>query len=325
MRNLDRTVGDEYDLFVCALGYESRSRFIAESQSVKARRRIAMGFPIQQVLHYRDNSRWFDGAGFQIPVLYDHEVKAYFEQACKSLVRDQHPLRVCCDISSMSRYRIAVLVDSLRCLKSQNAVCADFVYASATFTAAPQLLFANSHVGPVLPSFAGWTAEPELPVSAIVGLGYEPDKALGAVEHLQASEVWTFEPVSMVTEFTGALYDANRTLLGFVPQTHRLQYRLERPYTLFQTLHALIGSCLRSSNPVILPFGPKLFSLISLLVASSYTDAAVWRVSASVHEVPIDRPASGFITGLAAEFLAGPDAEQVDPASCGPGAPTSDG
>ena len=105
----------------------------------------------------------------------------------------------------MSRYRIAFILDILRSLGPDVSVSVDFLYAIAQFTSPPAPLLANTHVGPVTPSFAEWTTEPELPVSAIVGLGYEPDKALGAVEHLQASEIWLFEPLSHIPEYTGSV------------------------------------------------------------------------------------------------------------------------
>ena len=303
VKSLEAASQDEYDLLVCTLGYESRARFIAETQNVRARYKVALGFKAQQVLRFEENERWFEAAEFDVAVLDEEYVGSHLQQVCVEALRDKRSLHVCCDISSMSRYRTAIVVDTLRTLRPGIEVTADFLYAIAKFTPPPEPLFANVHVGAVLPSFAGWTVEPELPVSAIVGLGYEPDKALGAVEHLQASEIWTFEPVSSIPEYTDALRRANRTLLGFVPERCRLQYQVERPYTLFSSLQALASSCLRSSNPVILPFGPKLFTLASLLVACSYTDVAVWRVSAGIHEPPADRQADGLVTGLSIEFV----------------------
>lgn len=303
VQTLKTSSGDEYDLLLCTLGYESRARFIAETQALYARRKIAFGFKAQQVLRFDANESWFKAAGFDVIMLDEEDVRAHLQQTCLAAIRDKRSLRLCCDISSMSRYRIAVVVDTLRALGPDLEVAVDFLYAIAKFTPPPEPLFANVHVGPVLPSFAGWSAEPELPVSAVVGLGYEPDKALGAVEHLQASEIWTFEPVSSIPEYTASLHQANRTLLQFVPEKCRLQYQVERPYTLFSALRALASSSLLSSNPVILPFGPKLFTLVALLVGCSYADIAVWRVSAGIHEPPIDRQAHGFVTGLSVDFV----------------------
>jgi hypothetical protein len=302
----DRNAG-EYDLLICALGYESRSRFIAETQDLRAKERLAIGFPRQQVLRFAENRHWFGRAGFEVAVVEDEQLRSRLDTALAMAKRDSRELRVCCDISSLSRLRIAMVVDAARSFSSVSKVRLDFLYAAPTFSPPPEPLFANGHVGPILPSFAGWTAEPELPVSAIVGLGYEPDKALGAVEHLQAGEVWTFEPVSAIAEFTQALHDANGTLLDFVPLERRLRYRLERPFTLFSALQSLAGSCLRSSNPVILPFGPKMFTLASLLVACRYTDLAVWRVSAGLHEIPVDREANGIVLGLSVDFTFEPE------------------
>jgi hypothetical protein len=144
-------------------------------------------------------------------------------------------------------------------------------------------------VGPIAPEFSGWWSEPDLPTAAIVGVGYEQDKALGAIEHVQPSEVWLFFPRSPVAEYTSALEYANRSLIEKVKRERgkMLHYDVDAPYALFADLESLVAGLSSRANCILLPFGPKLFALSSLLVACVHREAAVWRVSGA--EQPTDR------------------------------------
>jgi hypothetical protein len=95
---------------------------------------------------------------------------------------------------SLTRSRLAAVLDNLRSPILSRAFSVDFFYTLAQYDPPPQEVALNSHVGPVTPAFAGWTNNPDRGLAAIVGLGYEEDKALGAVEHVQAVEIWTYAP-----------------------------------------------------------------------------------------------------------------------------------
>src|SRR5947207_11718086 len=106
---------------------------------------------------------------------------------------------------------MAILMDSIRKHFTFPGLGVDFLYSLASFSEPPKSQPVNTHVGPISPPFAGWWTEPDRPTAAVVGLGYEEDKALGAVEHLQPGEVWVFTPQSVVAAYSPALDFANRT------------------------------------------------------------------------------------------------------------------
>src|SRR5437870_2971770 len=113
VKSLEASSQDEYDLLLCTLGYESRARFIAETQNARARYKAALGFKAQQVLRFEENKKWFEAAGFDVVVLDEEDFGAHLRQVFVGALRDKRSLHVCCDISSMSRYRTAVVVDTL--------------------------------------------------------------------------------------------------------------------------------------------------------------------------------------------------------------------
>jgi hypothetical protein len=287
----------DYDIFIATVGYERRARYIAERFEPKAKIQVACGFRDQRVLEYPNNSHFFESRGFDIEHRPDSEYQEWIRVVLDRLPADRRSLRLIIDISSVTRFRIATLLVLLREYR-RASLTVSFVYSLAAFTPPPELAQANSHVGPVTPEFAGWWEEPDRALVAVVGLGYEEDKALGAVEHLQAAEVWTFVPESEVAAYSPALIDANRTLLEGVPPSQQLTYRVQDPLDCFAKLESLTFGLTQEKNPILLPFGPKIFSLCSLLIGLLNPSIPVWRVSAEGQEAPVNREASGFVYGL---------------------------
>lgn len=293
-----------YDAIFCSVGYEERARYVASVLQVISERRYAVGFDIQRELEYENNRLFFLEQNFTVTTVRDQEfseeVNRYFREV--TAVDKEAPFRLLIDISSLSRYRLATYIDVLVRHFEEHAFIVDFVYTLAAYDPPVSSLAPNSHVGPVLRSnFTGGWDEPDRAVSAIVGLGYEPDKALGAVEYLEASDVWTFTPQSKEEAYTEALKIANASLLEDVSKEHQFTYLVQDPLDCFLTLEAVVGGVMRERNAVLLPFGPKLFALCCLLVGCIHP-VAIWRVSAQGGEPAINRRSSNRVYGLRAAF-----------------------
>ncbi len=298
-----------YDLFIATVGYEQRSLFIAERMPFQSKQKVALGFATDHVFSYEQNSIQFHEFGFTVEHLGDDEYTNRLAFWIKSAIQDvgDRKARIAVDISSQTRVRLAMLLRCLSEVSTHEGIGVDFLYALAKYSPPPAHSHPNTHVGPVIPAFSGWFTQPERPLAAVVGLGYEEDKALGAVEHVQASEIYTFTPVSPVAEYTPALEQANNTLLRLVPASNRFQYSVSDPLSIFVQLESFVFGVTRALNVVLLPFGPKLFSLCSMLVGLLHPEIAIWRVSGS--DDLVDREASGQIMGLTVEFR--PEADRV--------------
>jgi hypothetical protein len=295
----------QYDAFVAAVGYERRARFVAEELGIQAFAKIACAFPDRKVHHYTENYNWFTESGYVVEETTDDCFSEWFENLLRRIDGNSSSKhRICIDISSLNRTRLAIMVDRVRKLSCETTVMVDFLYSLAEFSPPPSQLSPNRHCGPVLRSFAGWTVEPEHPPVAILGLGYERDKALGAAEHIQAAKVWAFVPESPILRYTDAVRRSNRILLESIPSAYQLIFPVHRPADCFVLLESFMHRLTSSSSPVIFPLGPKIFSLCALLVACLYPDIAVWRISSGPEGEAVDRFPSGLVCGLRAEFPA---------------------
>jgi hypothetical protein len=291
----------EYDIAIATLGYESRSSYLAKHLDPKASVKVAAGFKDRHVLHYLDNRAWHIGAGYKVKEVDDVQYRSW----CADIINRIRPrrgatARFWVDISSVSRLRMAILLESMR--SARFPIVADFFYAIAKFSNPEPSIGPNCHVGPVTTMFSGWS-DPSRQAVAIVGLGYEQNKALGAVEHIQATDVWTFIPHSEIREYTNALFEANSILLEKIPKQRQVEYFVERPFDCFVILESLVNRIAETQVPVLFPFGPKIFSLCAMLVGCIHSmRVAVWRVSAGQYETALEREPKGSYCGLRVAF-----------------------
>jgi hypothetical protein len=303
-----------YDLAIATIGYEDRSSYFWRTVRPTAASLFAFGFAENEVLSFEKNLAFYNEAGFSVDRPDGAQYRTAVEAALLASAPDRDVTRVVIDISSLTRDRIAVACECFEEHASRRAVEVDFVYYLAAFQRPGKRIKQNAYAGPVLPSFAGWWRYPELPVAAVIGLGYEEHKALGAVELLQVPEaIWTFMPESTVKEYDAELLIANRELLKRVPKDHRVTYAVEDPFRTYKGLAALRQSISDLYNVVLLPFGPKIFGLASILVGLADHHTAVWRISAGIHAKPREAYAHGEPFGLRVTFRSwSSDEESVD-------------
>lgn len=188
--------------------------------------------------------------------------------------------RIAIDISCMSRPTMAAAFQAVLESAEQRPVWMDVLYVVAEFTAPPDVLPPNEDIRPINDWFAGWPTNATASTSLLVGLGYEKNKASGACEYFDAGETWVFVPQSAVGAYEAAVVSNNEDLLARARRRdHMTTYRVERPTETFGLLAGTVSRVVPEMNPVLLPFGPKVFFALSLLVAAVYREAGVWHVT----------------------------------------------
>lgn len=299
IRTGTRTSSADVDVFIAACGYEGRARAAAQEFHSMAKKRLAIGFTSQHELEYEANSGWFESAGFDFIEVSDDAFREAVDQYLLQCASGRSVMDIEVDISCFNRFRLAHLVDALRSLPTQE-VKVTFRYSIAEFTPPVEDTAPTVTVEPVIPQFAGWTTRPDRPPAAIVGLGYEPNKAIGIVDHLEINNAtWAYYPLGPIPEYYQRVLGANQSLLDIIQADGRCQpYDLNEPAQLFSEMNSLVDMLKPHFNVVLIPFGPKLFALVTLLVASSHDDVGVWRVSSGSLEAPVNRKPSEHIVSV---------------------------
>lgn len=292
----------DWDVLVGAVGYEHRSRHVPLRWAEGSRIRLASAFDTHRTLSYADNWAALADGGFDIEEHAEGEIRQWlYKRLLEVQARRHSPLRLAIDVSSFSRSRLAELVLAAADIATMRDVAIDFGYAPATFMPPAEADTVIEVLGPVVPEFAGWTDEPGMPTTCIIGLGYEPERAVGALEYLEPVGAWAFTPTGVDDRYDHSLEKANETVWDANPRPVRIVYGVHQPLWTFVQLESLVFGLKRMTRPVLVPFGPKIFAAMCLLAALSHQpQTAVWRVSGGKSEQPVDRKAIGPVHHISA-------------------------
>jgi hypothetical protein len=300
-RQLNELPSDGYDAVLATLGYERRSREVP-LQLREASVRLAPAFVGQHVGSYDSNRDQLLAA--------QYDVKAVDEGAFPQLVRTflrnadeaaEGPTpRVAIDISSMSRWRIAAVVEELTQPEPLGDLIVDLLYAPASFQDPARTDTPILNVEPVSPYLAGWWDDLDQPLAAIIGVGYELEHASSAIDRLEPEETYVFVPQGDDPRY---LAEVERSNQGLLQQSRDIQqsltYTVTDPYQTFQAIETLVRRLRANERIALVPLGPKIFAACASLVCSLHHPAAqLIRVSANERRDPIDSQADGTICGL---------------------------
>ncbi len=304
-----------YAALVCSVGYETRSSFIPRSLQKRCGQIWAYGFETHQVIKFGENRSWLEAHGvyFQEPEpayqkhlsMQVHQLVDTWTKEAKNGSSPSETLRLAVDISSMSRERLAktilaILDETILTVLDDVgiAIQIDWLYAPARFSAAELAEDGPVSVNRAIAGFEGWTDDPTKPAVCILGTGLEGDLALGAIERLEPAETWGFTPKGYDVEYDAEFDRRNAQLLSSFGEGHLVQYAVDQPFATILQLDALVERLRSDYRVVIVPLGPKIFALASLLLARVFEDLTIWRLSADYNRVPHDRVAAGPIVGL---------------------------
>ncbi|MDR5907567.1 hypothetical protein [Franzmannia qiaohouensis] len=205
------------------------------------------------------------------------------------------------DISSMPKKIMADFF--LACLNAGFSLLRlRIIYAIAHFSKPGEKVYANRSIEPVHELFSGWSTPEPKPISLILGLGYEPHKAEGAAEFFEPSEQWLFKPTSSIGEYLDQVEDNNKNLLKDEEGRKLITYSVNDPEKTFGQLGMAVNYLLKKTNPVLLPFGPKIFFLMCLIYGYLYKELGVWDIHGEADNQNNEVQSSGVIVGMEVVF-----------------------
>ena len=223
-------------------------------------------------------------------------------------------VRVFIDVSCMTRKDMAVAIDEIFSpeRESLSQITVALGYVISKFTPPASGGSYNEDIKPISQRFAGWPDDPYAPTSIVLGLGYEAAKAEGANEYFDAQETWVLFPESPIVEFDNEVESNNRQMVGKARRESRLvSYPVDRPMQTFFHLNSLVQDLSERSNLLILPFGPKIFAALSLMVAVLNPSVGVWHATGDTDLPSDDHEASDHFVAVEVTFAVADDEQRV--------------
>ncbi|OZC97517.1 hypothetical protein CH275_25705 [Rhodococcus sp. 06-235-1A] len=197
-------------------------------------------------------------------------------------------LRFAIDISSMDRDRLAGTVLALM-VDQVEEIEIDFYYSCADFDEKLVGSEGPIHVNRPISGFEGWTSTPDLPLACVLGLGFEHNLALGALETLEPTDAYLFVASGVDDRYDHIVMDRNSALIEGVTE-NIYQYSVRSPMRTALAVESIVHSLVRSRRVILVPIGTKIFALACFLVGVAYGDElAVWRLSADSARTPENR------------------------------------
>lgn len=319
---LDQTIQSK--LFDISVGYicsETRSIHVLKRSHHRCMSRI-MFFSSEEDPSAKDIYPTWSKKANLIPLnMKDGELldDAWEEGFCELLKLPGHrtkPLSILLDISSMPRCVMAGVMATLDDFTTNNSEINIVVaYCLAKYSPPSDRYFANKKVKPIHHHFTGFSLDPGLPVAAVVGLGYEKGKALGAVEYIQSANSWIFIPVSEEKKYYKKVEQHNQTILKSVSERQKFVYSVHSPIHVLSKLESLVSILVSTHKAVLLPFGPKIFFFCSLLTSLVHKRCAVWDVSGESTKSKADVSPSAFVMCLEFSMKGSDDSEDGERSS----------
>ena len=285
---------ESFDLLVTVCGYEERSQYVSRV-SASAARHVAIDYHSPGMGAYNANRSTLEST--------DAELHAE-EQALEAIqlaVAAGSRMRV--DISSMRRSTIAAVVDALQSAHGERDI--QFVYSPAAYEASAGAVadHLTLSAGPVSDAFRGDLRPSSVPVGLVAGLGLEPHRIMGLTELLEPDEVWAFVASSDDARFQQDARRVNQLTLED-PHTRTVTYDIRSVAETYLAVDSLVFAAAPRRRLVLAPSGPKMFTLVCLLVAASQREhrPAVWRVGPAAAENPTPLEAAGDVVAAEVNF-----------------------
>jgi hypothetical protein len=302
----EEIISSVYDIAIVALGYERRSSHLATILRTAPHYRYAIPFETHRELSFDANCKALSKLRYEKVTASESQLAEWatrtIDQVSENTVADK--LHICIDISSFTRLRLAYLLEGIVSSNAKGkSLEVDFVYTPAQYTKPPRESEGATVCGPVSSFFAGWPSDPELPVAAIIGLGYEREKAVGAYEYLEPTSTALVKPVSHDPRYDSSVKSANESLFLDQNSAEVFTYPIDHAAECVELVNALVQRYQKDHRVITVPFGPKLFALCCMIVACvNYPRIGVWRISADCNSNIRDQVASEYTVALKVVF-----------------------
>jgi len=297
--NWDSSITDEtsYDFFVSALSNDERSKHFASAFEGRCSRKVVVAGLNSQ----SDTIGEFERLGFSIVEL------SAFEQYLKKIEHiDDAGVSILIDISCMARDVMSSVLATVLSIFSQTSIKLRVKYTIASYSVPPVDISANEGIEAVHSDFSGWSYADSKPTSLVLGLGYEPFKAEGASEYFEPYDQWVFVPESPVIEYLPKVVQNNQELISRSDAENKtIYYKVDDPEMTFGQLEQVVSLLSQSTNPVLMPFGPKILFFLCLIQSLCHPEVGVWHITGNHPEEVGNGAASEYSCGFECVFSSG--------------------
>lgn len=265
----------DFDLLFYGLGFETRSTHLASK--LRARHCVALKLPFIDVHNYKKNVRFAETRKHTVV----QDPLSYSVSGALAQYRDPSGIKVGFDVSSLNR---AVLFDYLlqfaKYLHPGDQLTV--LYSPAAYSAPDWKFPQLESFGPISNYFTSFNSDPSLPLSLMLGLGFEPGVSMGIISQLEPRLTYCLWGSGADVRFDRTVKKANFDFRFPGYPTKAVRYLLNDPRGSFDLMEGITYGLMRDFNVIVVPLGPKIFSVLAgLLAMKHFGKVSVWRAQYS--------------------------------------------
>jgi len=269
---------EKIDCFIAACGYQPRCYYLAEKIQRSIKNKYLLTINEEDHKQNRCNHlEIFSGFDFKNYSTNLNESKVIEKMLFDICDLSTEKLNMVIDYSCMPKKWYALIIDSIN--RNNFRAFSINLYLSYTPKTFERKTGKNDvdYFGPIL--FNRDTLKDRKPVSMIAALDANHESIMEAIATIKPQKILAFIPqCAHDPEYTRLVINNNKALLDRLDSNSIITYDADRP----EEINSLLTSyCLDqriASEVMIIPQGPKTFSMMALLLSVRYPDVKLWEI-----------------------------------------------
>lgn len=285
----EQALSEQFDLFIYAIGYEKRASFVRSCEPASLNY-LAIDYLCANKGAYNANLAESEKHEDTAIAYKGREVSDSLTKVLDQLFDDgKRPhKRIGLDISCLDRTLMSyVMVCLLNYLSKRDTIT--FLYTPSKFVEPELYLTPLKRFAPAIPELSGMVGNPYKNRALIMGLGYEYGAALNVLNILEPQFSQIYYPIGDDPRFLPHVKSANFEFEFGLSNYNVSSYQLNDAVTMHGQMRDMIYSLLPNFTIMIVPFGPKLFSALGILLCiNNDKDCSFMRYSVQEpEEIPL--------------------------------------
>lgn len=289
-----------FDAFIAVSGYESRSSFLSTQINTSSiSKKIVLAFAEKKELLYREiNDKKFRELGFTFVDAPSHNPQQ-LPDIMDSIVEDinKDDINILIDYSSMPKIWYSEILNYFNSQEDLTNVNLWFSYSPSSFIKSISSI-SNKYHDPIKPA-----ALSNKPIALILGLGYEKGRTEDISKQLNAQVTYAFYANPSIDDrYVNEVLSNNESILKKISSEQIIPYTIFDLNSVSETLTQLCINLRMDHQILLVPVGPKPFTLMCFILASRYPDIKICRVSTIINSAATDHAAHGELLIYKVEF-----------------------
>jgi len=269
---------EQIDYFIAVCGYQPRCYFLASKLGLNAAAKFLLKIDEQDKCADRNKHMDFFAAnGFKSYTESVTESTAIEKLVGEICNKNLEKLNILIDYSCMPKKWYAVIMDNITRNNFKSKRINLFLSYTPKVFEPTKKLNNTEYFGPIIHDKD--SLNKKKPVTIIAGLDNNVKLLNEAITKIRPLNILAFVPESRSDpEYTYSVAENNKSLLQKLNSNHVFRYDMHHP----GEINSLLTSCCLdhrlNQEVMIIPQGPKVFSMMALLLSVRYPDIKLWEI-----------------------------------------------